>query len=214
MNGTICVSLGEIPFGTCLQLAAAYPFVEIRLDLLKATPENIDVLALQCRRWIATCRPCCNLSERERTALLAASIRAGATYVDIEYEAPTDYRQPLLDLARQKRCKAIISYHNFEATPDDDMLEQIIKNSVEMGADLVKIAVTATASADCARIMSLYGKHSNLVAFAMSEVGRITRIAAPFVGAEFTYASVDEASRTASGQLTVSQMENLFRILG
>ena len=213
MEHKICVSLGGLPFNMCLQLASLYPFVEIRLDLLKISPERIDTLALQCRHWIATCRPC-NLSEIERTALLSAAIRAGATYVDIEYEADLEYRQPLIDLAKQHRCKVIISYHNFELTPDSDTLEQIIQNSISMGADLVKIAVTANTFADCSRIMSLYSQYSNLVAFAMGEAGKITRIAVPFVGAEFTYASVDEATQTAPGQLTVSQMEDIFRILG
>ena len=213
MNQNICVSLGDLPFDKCLQSASEFPFVEIRLDLLKISPEKIDILAFQCRRWIATCRPCNNLSERDRTALLAAAIRAGATYVDIEYEAAADYRQPLTELAKQHRCKVIISYHNFETTPDNDTLEEIIQRSISMGADLVKIAVTAHTFADCAGIISLYGQYPNLVAFAMGEAGKITRIATPFVGAEFTYASIDEENQTAPGQLTASQMEDVFRIL-
>jgi 3-dehydroquinate dehydratase-1 len=214
MNHNICVSLGGLPFNRCLQLAAEFPFVEIRLDLLKINHENIGILAFQCRRWIATCRPCDNLSERERTVLLAAAIRAGATYIDIEYEAPENYRQPLIDLAKRHHCKVIVSYHNFETTPDKDTLDEIIRRSVSMGADLVKIAVTADTFADCARIMSLYGQYSGLVAFAMGETGKITRIVAPLAGAEFTYASIDEENCTAPGQLTVSQMEDIFRILG
>ena len=134
MNQKICVSLGEMPFVTCLQVAASWPLVEIRLDLLKLDPEKIEILAMQCRQWIATCRPD-NHTEQERTTLLAAAIRAGATYIDIEYEAESVYRQTLIDLARQHQCKVIISYHNFESTPDIDTMNQIIRHSVVMGAD-------------------------------------------------------------------------------
>ena len=208
----ICVSLGGIPFTTCLQLASAWPLVEIRLDLLKLHPETIEILAMQCRQWIATCRPG-NLTEHERTGLLAASIRSGATYVDIEYEAETLYRQTLVDLAKQYQCKVIISYHNFETTPDTDTLNRIIRHSDVIGADCVKIAVTANSPADCSRVMALYSQHNHIVAFAMGESGKITRIAAPFLGAEFTFASVDEAHLTAPGQLTVSQMKTIFKIL-
>ena len=208
----ICVSLGGIPFAECMQLASKWPLVEIRLDLLRLDPEKIDLLAMQCRQWIATCRPG-NLSERERTVLLSAAIRSGATYVDIEYEAEPSYRQLLVDLAAQYRCKVIISYHNFDATPDMDTLNRIIRHSTIMGADCVKIAVTANSSVDCARVMSLYSEHDHIVAFAMGETGKITRIAAPFLGAGFTFASADETHLTAPGQLTVSQMEKIYHIL-
>jgi 3-dehydroquinate dehydratase type I len=215
MNSKICVSLGgNTPFGTCLQQASMYPFVETRLDLMKIDYEKIDLLAMQCRQWIATCRPG-KLTERERTVLLSAAIRAGATYVDIEYEAETKYRLPLLELAKQKNCKIIISYHNFEETPGDYVLNEIITRSKsKFGADCVKIAVMANSSIDCCRVLSLYGRHRNIVAFAMGDAGKITRVAAPFLSADFTFASFDEAQQTAPGQLTVSQMEEIFRILG
>jgi len=209
----ICVSLGGMPFGTCLQLASAWQLVEIRFDLMNLDPEKIDILAMQCRQWIATCRPGKH-TERERTVLLAAAIRAGATYVDIEYEAEPTYRQTLVDLAKQCCCKVIISYHNFESTPDTDTLNQIIRHATVMGADYVKLAVTACSEADCARVMSLYERHDHLIAFAMGETGKITRIAAPFLGAAFTFASIDETHLTAPGQLTASQMDEIFRILG
>lgn len=212
MNSKICISLGEMPFGRCLHLASEWPLVEIRLDLMNLDPEKIDILAMQCRQWIATCRQG-KYTARERTTLLAAAIRAGATYVDIEYEAEYDYRQMLIDLAKKHRCKVIISYHNFESTPDVDVLNKIVRRSTAMGADCVKIAITACSEVDCAKIMSLYSQYNHLVAFAMGDIGKITRIAALFLGADFTFASVDEAHLTAPGQLTVSQMEMICRIL-
>ena len=199
-------------FDECVQLASALPLVELRLDLLPLDPAKIALFAGHCRQWIAACRPG-ELAERERKALLEAAIRSGAAYADIEYEAEAAYRQSLIDLARQYQCKVIISYHNFESTPDADTLNRIIRHATVMGADCVKIAVTANAPADCARIMSLYEKHDRLVAFAMGEIGIITRIAAPLLGATFTFASVDEAHLTAPGQLTASQMEVIYRIL-
>ena len=208
----ICVSLGGMPFHTCMQLALKLPLVEVRLDLLKPDPEKIELLAMQCRQWIATCRPE-NFTEQERTAFLSAAIRAGATYVDIEYEAEPAYRQPLIDLAQQYQCKIIISYHNFELTPDIEALNLIAKRSAEMGADCVKIATTANSPADCARVMSLYDRHEHIIAFAMGDIGKITRIAAPFLGAGFTFASIDEAHLTAPGQLTASQMEVIYRAM-
>jgi len=209
MKSKICVSLGGMPFATCLQLASAFPLVEIRLDLLNLTPQKVETLAMQCRQWVATCRSG-NLNDYERTVLLSAAIRSGATYVDIEYDSEIAYRQQLIVLAKRLRSKLIISYHNFETTPDVDILNQIIEQAKNMNADLVKLAVTANSPADSAKIMSLYSQHNNLIAFAMGDVGKITRIAAPFLGAEFTFAAVNEKHLTAPGQMTASQMEEIL----
>lgn len=212
MNNSICVSIGDTDFGTCMQLAASLPLIEVRLDMMRMDAGQIEMLAMQCRRWIATCRPG-SYPDQERMELLSAAIRAGATYVDIEYESEAGYRQTLVNLAKQMQCEIIVSYHNFESTPDVDVLERIIDRSVSIGADCVKIATTATSFADCARILSLYQRHASLIAFAMGEAGKITRVAAPFLGAGFTFASVDEAHVTAPGQLTVSEMEVIYHIL-
>lgn len=213
MDSKICVSIADVPITTCMQLAATYPLVEIRLDRMKLDTRQIELLAMQCRQWVATCRPG-TYTEEERITLLSAAIRAGATYVDIEYEADAGYKQALTGLAKKNQCKVIISYHHFELTPDIDTLNRIVTHSLAMGAHYVKIAVMAHTKADCARIMSLYGKHERLIAFAMGETGKITRIAAPLLGADFTFASFDEEHLTAPGQLTVSQLETIYRIIG
>ena len=211
IENCLCVSIGNMPALDCFKLASQYPLVEIRFDLLSdIAADNMHVLGLHCRQWIATCRPG-NLTQQERTKLLAAAIYARATYIDIEYEAEPDYRQALMDLARQHSSKVIISYHNFETTPEIDALNDIIRQSKEMGADYVKLVTTATCAADCARIMSLYAQHDNLLAFAMGAAGKITRVAMPFLGAAFTYVCADEAHKTAPGQLTAPEMEGIIR---
>ena len=211
-NNKICVSLGGgLPLGDYLQLASKYSFVEARLDLMRIDSEKINLLAMQCQKWIATCRPG-KLSERERMVLLSAAIHAGAKYIDIEYEATHEYRQPLVELAKRRHCKVIISYHNYDETPDDETLNMIIDRSKGYGADLVKIAVMANSHADCAKVLSLYSRHDNIVAFAMGETGKITRITSLFLGAEFSYASIDKAHQTAPGQLTVSQINSIIQL--
>ncbi len=212
INNKICISIGEVDFLKCLRLAATSPLIEVRLDLMKLDPEKIDILAMQSHEWVATCRPG-NYTERERTVQLSASIRAGATYTDLEYEASKEYRQPIIDLAKRLHTKVIISYHNYDSTPDISILDSIIKESVEMGADIVKLAVMAQSAVDCARVMSLYEHHNDIIAFAMGDTGKITRIAAPFLGAAFTYASIDETYLTAPGQLTASQLEVIYQML-
>lgn len=76
-----------------------------------------------------------------------------------------------------------------------------------MGADLVKIVTLARSHADSARVMSLYGKFSGLIAFAMGEKGKITRIFSALAG-PFTYASLTES--VAPGQMSVNELRDIL----
>jgi 3-dehydroquinate dehydratase-1 len=212
MNSKICVSIGEADFAACMEWAAMFPLVEIRLDLMQLDEKKIQQLAGKCRQWVATCRQG-KYADGERAAQLTAAIRAGATYVDIEYEAEETYRNPLVEIAKNSGVQVIISYHNFDTTPEIPTLTAIIEQSLNMGADWVKLAVTAHSPADAANIMSLYGQYSRLIAFAMSDAGKISRIAAPFLGAPFTFAAISDIRPTAPGQLSADQMQKIFEIV-
>ena len=47
----------------------------------------------------------------------------------------------------------------------------------------------------------------------MGKPGKITRIAAPFLGAPFTYAAWNEKLATAPGQLTVDELMDIYDVL-
>ena len=84
-----------------------------------------------------------------------------------------------------------------------------------MGADIIKIACMARCADDCLRIMSLYHSAASrpLTAFAMGDAGRITRFAAPLLGAPFTYAAIASDAVSAAGQFTAAQMQDMYRII-
>lgn len=51
--------------------------------------------------------------------------------------------------------KVILSSHNFDNTPSDKALETILQQMWASGADVAKIATTATDITDCARVLTL-----------------------------------------------------------
>jgi hypothetical protein len=51
--------------------------------------------------------------------------------------------------------KVILSSHNFEETPTDAALENTLQQMWASGADVAKIATTATDISDCARVLTL-----------------------------------------------------------
>jgi 3-dehydroquinate dehydratase-1 len=206
----ICVCLAGCNFDACLDAVSKYALVELRLDMLPFSQQQVERLLCGNAATIVTCRAG-QYSDAQRMERLAGAIKSGADYVDIEIESPADYRQSLIKCAKSNHTSVIISYHNFELTPSASELQSIIEQATAMGADIVKIATMAHSAGDAARIMSLYAdSHYSLVAFAMGEFGKITRIVAPLLGAPFTYATLTSNTATASGQFTAEQMMRIY----
>ncbi len=210
----ICLSLADIPYSQCLEIAKQEPLAEIRIDKLDMNIDQLNALFASGKSLIATCRPG-KYTEQERLDRLKSAIAAGASYIDIELEADIDYRKELLDMAGKHGCKIIISYHNFDSTPEVDELNVILRQCFNYSADIAKIITTVNANADKAKILSLYAyaKDLNIIAFGMGEEGRITRVIAPFMGAPFTYVSLSAGKETAPGQLSKEEMQDILKVL-
>lgn len=186
---------------------------EIRLDLLGLTPNQIKRLFSMPAKTVATCREG-KFSDSDRMALLETAVCSGAAYLDLELEMPVSMKEPLIKLSRENNCRIIVSYHNFVLTPSLSELRSMVKSCRDTGADIIKIVCQIVNAIDVANILSLYTVEKNLIAFGMGLDGLITRVAAPLLGAEFTYATADKNSKTAPGQLTVKEMKSFYRILG
>ena len=204
----ICLSIARFDFQAIMEFAAKADAMELRLELLdELSPEQMVTLTRTGCHWVATCRAG-ELTDEERFVRLAQAMASGATFVDVEYEADRNYRDALIRNARNFSCSVIISYHNMTETPDEKTLEQIIRNAFNWGADYVKIATMVREEEDNRRLIGLYQKHNQLIAFGMGEKGRSSRIdAAPL--SPLTYVAPDAEHRTAPGQLTFQEALDL-----
>ncbi|MDR3184199.1 MAG: type I 3-dehydroquinate dehydratase [Prevotellaceae bacterium] len=208
-----CVSIPSLPLPRVRDIAARADMAEIRLDLLRPATDELPALFSTCgRKTIATCRAG-YYDDPARAGMLKAAINAGCGYVDLELDAPCAFLDTLIPYAKAKGCKVILSYHNFEATPEAEALELIIIEALACGADVVKIAAMVHTPSDAARLLALYARHTGLVAFGMGEMGKFTRVAALKLGAPFAYVFPDDASPTAPGQYSESEMRALWQRL-
>jgi len=201
----ICVSLSEKDPIVCRQILEKVEMAEIRIDLAEFSDENIVKIFAARKKLIATCRPG-KYSQSERIHKLKLAVESGATFIDIEIEANDDFRNTLIEIAHLHQCDVIISYHNYELTPELAELEKIMQKCFELGADLAKIATLVKVNRDNSKILSLYKAPGRLIAIGMGDLGKITRIVAPFLGAEFTYASLTEDDITAPGQISYDRL--------
>jgi 3-dehydroquinate dehydratase len=48
----------------------------------------------------------------------------------------------------------------------------------------------------------------------MGEVGKISRLLSPIFGAFFTFASLEVGSETATGQMSIKEMQTAYNLLG
>ncbi len=201
----ICVSLAEKDPNVCLEILEKVEMAEIRIDLAELSDEDIMKVFSARKKLIATCRPG-KYTSSERMHKLKLAIESGATFVDIEYEAEDDFRNAMIEYAHVRQCDVIISYHNYEMTPELDELEKIMHKCFELGADIAKIATLVKVNRDNSKILSLYKAPGRLIAIGMGELGKISRIVAPFLGAEFTYAALTDDSITAPGQISYDRL--------
>ncbi|MCP4156577.1 MAG: type I 3-dehydroquinate dehydratase [bacterium] len=212
----ICVSLADLGFDECRTVLKEVQMAEIRLDKLNFSPGEVGEIFSLGKSLVATHRPG-NISEEDRKKSLITAIEAGADFVDIEIEAGVEFKKDVIAVCRRKKCRVIISYHNYEATPGKDELESILDKCFDDGADIAKLACQVNVTSDSARILSLYdrGKDAKkeIVAVGMGEQGKITRAAAPLLGAPFTFASISAGRETAPGQIDKITLGKILQLM-
>jgi len=135
------------------------------------------------------------------------------SFIDIEIESARETVAELVAHAQKCGTGIIVSYHNFELTPNREALDQLMKRCFERGGSIAKIATMVNSPEDTRNLLSLYDKPGRKVVIGMGSMGRITRIMAPYLGAEFTFASPGDGGETAPGQLSLSQLNELYKVI-
>ncbi len=152
-------------------------------------------------------------TEEKRVDFILDAVINGVSCVDIEFSTPKKLRNLVISEAKRLGVSVIISYHDFSKTPAVDKLIDFAKKMASARYGLVKIVTFAKGSVDSHRILDFLAQAQNQVsvpvlAFAMGEVGRVTRIIAPLMGSPFTYANVGKP--TAPGQFEVAEAKKLL----
>jgi 3-dehydroquinate dehydratase/shikimate dehydrogenase len=148
-----------------------------------------------------------------RLAILRKAILAGADFIDIEYanfKLP-DVHSVLKAALDQSETRLILSCHNFDRPFED--LELLYESILAACPDAIpKIVYKARHINDCFAAFDLLRSSDRpLIAFCMGAAGRISRILAKKFGAFLTFASLDDDSATAPGQVPVEQIINRYR---
>lgn len=130
----------------------------------------------------------------------------GCAFMDLEYDLSPQLFQTV------DESQILCSYHHFEETPAD--LEKIFSKMRKQKAHAYKLATMAHSAIDALRMLNFVktktaGGH-RLSGICMGEEGQITRILGPIVGNFIDYACLEEANSTAPGQLTLSELAEIY----
>ncbi|MGM9740410.1 MAG: type I 3-dehydroquinate dehydratase, partial [Candidatus Cryptobacteroides sp.] len=147
-------------------------------------------------------------ASQKAESLLITAIHAGAAYADLEIEAPAMMSKRIRRETRECGTVLIRSYHDFSGTDSLEALKALTEKCFALGADIAKIVVTANDDNDPDRVLRLYDHFDpgRLVAFAMGEKGRSSRIDCLAKGAPHTYAALNEEEAAAPGQMSTASM--------
>ena len=137
-------------------------------------------------------------------------------FIDVEYfEAKNPQKE--IAMLREMGAYVIASHHDFEQTPDPEVIRMLLEQIRESGADVVKLAVMPQNIVGCIALLeerpTAFMKPSGSSAdYHVHGCKRgISRVAGEFFGSCVTFGAGGQAS--APGQLPVKQLEEILHIL-
>lgn len=126
-------------------------------------------------------------------------------FVDIELQTKDEY----IELIQNTNAKSIISYHDFEKTPDLNEVMYIIDKEHELG-DIAKVAFMPQDLEDTLTILAVLSHCEDTIAISMGDLGSYTRVMASKFNSPITFAAGTDV--TAPGQIDIETMKALLNM--
>lgn len=206
-NHSICLSLGALPPDLEVWLQRA-SLVEIRFDLIGEQASQILPARYPNTEFIATFRKA-GQNPGSQECVLRKAMLDGYHWIDLDIQDDMELLNQLKPELQKAKTKCILSYHNFQETPDLDQLLKIKQTMNQHQPDLKKIVCFIQNHKDVWKLKSLY-PDKNLISFGMGERGRQSRLDCLQWGAPFSYAYPDSTQATAPGQISFSQLTQML----
>ncbi len=191
----------------------------LTVDLAKKLIDDVKSTSRKPLPMIVTCRDAkqggaIDYPLRLRVEVLTAALQAGVEFIDVEYEnfLHTDCRERIARaISESTKARLIISAHNFE-TKFDNIGKLYRRIQVAYPAAIPKLVYAANHINDCFEAFDLLrGTGGDRIVFCMGEAGLISRIIAKKLNSFVTFASIDDDTATAPGQLTCRLLKKTYR---
>lgn len=221
MNYKTCISVAETTPAKLKKVLdislKKSEYAEVRLDFLK--PEQIPVvlesIKKDLKKVVCTLRPKkeggkFDGNEKERISILKLIAEYDPFLIDVEFSTMKKNKD-LVNYLKMTKSNLLISEHDFKKTPKTSELKNKVKQMSKFSKN-IKIVTTAKSTDDATRVLEIYrNKESlNLIAFAMGDNGRISRILCLYLGSPYTYVSLGKP--VAPGQFSVDEVKKIINL--
>ena len=156
----------------------------------------------------------CTLSQEDKLKIIKSALKTDTIDIlDIEQIQGKDYISSVKQMINNTNTKLLLSYHNFEFTPNKEEIVQKIKKALELGADIPKVAYMPHSSEDvlCLLDASISCRkllEAPIVSISMGDLGKISRVYAGQFGSDITFASLKDS--TAPGQIKIDDLKRAW----
>lgn len=155
-----------------------------------------------------------HMSRHDRLRLID-TLNKSATFLDLDIMLQKEELDFISD--NNLELHVIGSYHDYQNTPSDTELHEIVKELTAYHPEILKVAAYCHDDSDALRLLQLQQllkeRSQKHVVLGMGPHGVITRIFGILWGNEFTFAPNTIQEQSASGQLTKQQLDSIFQIL-
>ena len=136
----------------------------------------------------------------------------------VDVEISRDGAPALIEDAHAAGSLVIGSFHDFDATPSDDQLAEVLADMNYAGADVLKFACMATSATDAARVIGAQAWAREaydrpVIGIAMGPSGAPTRLVGSALGCAATFATLPGSEGSAPGQFTIEQVRTVLDII-
>jgi 3-dehydroquinate dehydratase-1 len=192
-------------------------YAELRLDFLKPlhVPDVLESSKKHLSRCVCTLRPTSEGgkfqgTDKERISILKLIAEYHPFLLDVEFNTLRKNRI-LHNYIKKTKTEVLVSWHDFKKTPNISALKKMLKQMQKFSKN-IKIVTNAKVHDDSSKILSLYQNtaKTNLIAFAMGDEGRMSRILCLYLGAPFTYVSLGKP--VAPGQFSLDEVKRITRV--
>lgn len=133
--------------------------------------------------------------------------------IDVELFAYTEEIGSVMKQAHQQGIQTVMSYHNFQSTPDIETLHVYAERMVSVGAQVIKFALMPSTNDDVLSVLQLtkelterYPQLSRIT-MSMGQLGQMTRTCGHVFGNCLTFGTLGHVS--APGQVEVDVLKQL-----
>jgi 3-dehydroquinate dehydratase-1 len=192
-------------------------YIEIRFDFMEPNkiPIALNLIKKHLNRCICTLRPRSeggkfSSNEKNRISILKLIAEYNPYLLDVEYNTIRK-NKTLQQYLKKTKTNLLISWHDFAKTPNISFLKSMRKKMTRFSKN-IKIVTTARSIKDTLCILSLYKfqNNINLIAFAMGDYGRMSRILCTQLGSPYTYVSLGKP--IAPGQFSLDEIKSIFEL--